>query len=238
MLIIQHELLEVTGFSANGGIESVNGDSNFCPTHVSLSKQGIVFSTLRQPVSSTTTEGCLHNLSDGQLVEQLLTGDMSAFGRLYERYKAPLYAYCYRLIGDEQSAQDAAQETFLKIRAGISTLEKREAFRAWMYRIAHNEVMQSLRRSRRNGQALSEDDVWDHQTPLELYQQLETRELVQKYLATLKTEYREVLVLREFDQLSYAEIADVTGATESSVKSRIFKARKALLKKLTPYFGN
>ncbi len=162
---------------------------------------------------------------------------MSAFGLLYERYKSTVYAYCYRLIGDEQSAQDTTHETFLKIRSAVKTLEKREAFRGWMYRIAHNEVMQSLRHTRRNGQAPHEDDVWDHETPLELYQQLETREIVQKYLGKLKAEYREVLVLREFDQLSYAEIADVTGATESSVKSRIFKARKALLKKLTPYFG-
>ena len=184
-----------------------------------------------------TTEDCVHKPNDEQLVEHIQAGDMTAFGILYERHKSVVFAYCLRLLGDEQSAQDAAQETFLKIRSGSRSLQHRSAFRSWMYKIAHNEVMQSLRRSRRNGQALSDDDVWDHNTPLETYQQLEQRELVHKYLTQLKAEYKEVLVLREFDQLSYVEIADITGATKSSVKSRIFKARKALLKKLTPYFG-
>jgi len=176
-------------------------------------------------------------LNDAELVQLVQRGDSVSFTVLFERYQRPVYAYCFRLLQDSDIAADATQETFIKLRSSVSTLEHAGAFRSWLYRIAHNEVMQQLRRTRKNGQAVHEDDVWDHETPLELYERIETRELVQKYLGMLKAEYREVLVLREFDQLSYEEIADVTGATESSVKSRIFKARKALLKKLTPYFG-
>lgn len=65
----------------------------------------------------------------------------------------------------------------------------------------------------------------------------ETVEIVRGMIALLKPDYREVLILREYEQLSYSEIAEVTGDTESSVKSRLFKARKTLLKKLKPYFG-
>jgi len=176
-------------------------------------------------------------LSDAELVQLFQRGDSSSFVVLFERYKAPVYAYCLRLLQDSDGAADATQETFIKCRSSVSTLLNAGAFRSWLYRIAHNEVMQQLRHTRRNGHVEDEEEVWDHETPLELYERIETRELVQKYLGKLKAEYREVLMLREFDQLSYLEIAEVTGATESSVKSRIFKARKALLKKLTPYFG-
>ncbi len=173
---------------------------------------------------------------DEQLVRLLQKGENSAFAWLYEKYKTPVYLYCLRLLREEQSAEDAAHDTFLKISSGIHSLANPQSLRAWIFRIARNEVMQMLRKTRRNG-SIDTGDVWDEETPFEKYEQVETQELVRQSLDRLKTEYREVLVLREYEQLSYAEIAEVTGATESSVKSRIFKARKALLKKLTPYLG-
>jgi RNA polymerase sigma-70 factor (ECF subfamily) len=174
-------------------------------------------------------------VSDGQLVRLLQQGDAIAFGVLYEKYKKSIYWYCFRLLRDEQAAEDATHDTFLRIRSGIHSLINPESLRPWFFRIARNEVMQMLRKTRRNGR-IENDNVWDDETPFEKYEQVETQELVRQSLEQLKTEYREVLILREFEQLSYTEIAEVTGATESSVKSRIFKARKALLKRLTPYF--
>jgi RNA polymerase sigma-70 factor (ECF subfamily) len=79
-------------------------------------------------------------------------------------------------------------------------------------------------------------DVWDSNTPHEQFVAKETTEIVRLLLHELKQEYREVLVLREYEQMTYAEIADVTETTESSVKSRIFKARKALAARLKPFF--
>lgn len=175
--------------------------------------------------------------TDEQLVKLLQEGEASAFALLYEKYRSPLYLYCYRLLHDRQLAEDATHDAFLKIRSGVGSLKRAELFRAWMFQIARNEMMQHLRRSRRNGQ-VDIERVWEEETPLEQYEQLETKELVQQALRMLRTEYREVLILREYEQFSYAEIADITGTTESSVKSRIFKARRALLKKLEPYFGN
>lgn len=174
--------------------------------------------------------------SDEQLVGLLQEGEERALAFLYEKYKTPVYQYCVRLLRDEQAAEDAAHDTFLKIRSGIHSLANPQSLRAWIFRIARNEVMQMLRKTRRNG-SIDTEDVWEEETPFEKYEQVETQELVRQSLDRLKAEYREVLILREFEQFSYAEIAEVTGSTESSVKSRIFKARKALLKKLTPYFG-
>ncbi|MGH2568968.1 MAG: RNA polymerase sigma factor [Bacteroidota bacterium] len=179
----------------------------------------------------------MHQPTDEQLVRLLQEEESGAFALLYEKYKTPVYSYCSRLLRNKQAAEDATHDAFLKIRSAARTLNNPRAFRAWIFRIARNEVMQALRRARRNGQ-IESDDVWEEETLAESYERAETREIVQRTLEMLKAEYKEVVVLREFEQLSYAEIAEVTGATESSVKSRIFKARKALVKKLKPYFGN
>ena len=90
------------------------------------------------------------------------------------------------------------------------------------------------RRKTTNGLDGEAELVWGEETPLEIVIGEERTKLVQRVLGKLKPEYREVLLLREYEQLSYAEIAEVTGDTESSVKSRLFKARRALARKLNP----
>lgn len=175
------------------------------------------------------------SFSDEYLIERLREGDPRALGILYERYKNPVYAYCHRLLNDQQAAEDAVHDTFLKIRYAIHTLQQVQSFRSWLFRVARNEAYTFLRRTR-NFDGLDEQDVWEAQTPLEQFVEEETTQIVQLLMNVLRPEYREVLILREYEGLSYAEIAEVTGATESSVRSRLFKARKALTMKLMPYF--
>jgi RNA polymerase sigma-70 factor (ECF subfamily) len=115
------------------------------------------------------------------------------------------------------------------------TLLNPESFRGWLFRIARNETLMHLRRNRET-ELSDPDGIWEADTPLSIMEKTEERIIVQTLLSTLKKEYREVLHLREYQQLSYAEIARITGATESSVKSRIFKARQALAQKLAPWF--
>ncbi|MBI3787764.1 MAG: sigma-70 family RNA polymerase sigma factor [Ignavibacteriales bacterium] len=170
-----------------------------------------------------------------QILWRLRSGDETAFAQVYQQYKARVYGYCYRLLRNEQDAEDATQEAFLKVMKSIATLEKAESFRPWMFTIARNEAYAILRRTK-NINGIESDEIWAEETPYEELIGKETAELVQRYLNLLKPVYREVLILREYEQLSYAEIARVTGDTESSVKSRIFKARKALTEKLKPYF--
>jgi RNA polymerase sigma-70 factor (ECF subfamily) len=119
--------------------------------------------------------------------------------------------------------------------ANIGLLKKPESFLSWLFSIARNEVMMHIRRNRRNG-VQNDDDCWDRETPYDLIVTAETTEIVQRLLQNLKSEYREVILLREYEQLSYAQIAEVTADTESSVKSRLFKARKTLTKKLKEYY--
>ncbi len=173
--------------------------------------------------------------TDTELIELLRHGDRRAFADLYELHKSAIYRYCLRMLTNSDAAEDATQETFIKMHANIRLLQKPESFLSWLFSIARNEVMMHIRRKRRNG-VQNEEDVWDETTPYELIVSTETKEIVQRLLQNLKSEYREVILLREYEQLSYAQIAEVTSDTESSVKSRLFKARKALTRRLKEYY--
>jgi len=173
--------------------------------------------------------------TDTELIQLLHQGDRQAFADLYEHHKSAIFRYCQRMLNDSGAAEDATQETFIKMYANIRLLQKTESFLSWLFSIARNEVMMHIRKQRRNG-AQGNDDVWDETTPYELMVSAETKEIVQRLLQNLKSEYREVLLLREYEQLSYAQIAEITSNTESSVKSRLFKARKALTQRLKQYY--
>ncbi len=177
--------------------------------------------------------------SDEELLSEVRSGNGQAFADLYYKYRRRLLAYCYRLLQDRVAAEDVVQVSFQKAYEALSTLDKPELFFYWLFSIARNEVYGHLRKVRRNGtpQSIEEEDVlWTEETPHEQLVRKETTEIVELFLNQLKVEYREVLILRQYDKLSYAEIAVITGDTMSSVESRLFKARRALAKKLAPYF--
>jgi RNA polymerase sigma-70 factor, ECF subfamily len=173
--------------------------------------------------------------TDAELLAQMHADDRQAFATLYERYKASVYRYCLRMLADGVAAEDATHETFLKLFSHAGTLQNPLALHSWLLSTARNEVMMSFRHQKWNG-TCGDDDVWTDQTPHDLIVSSETTEVVQALLRQLKPEYHEVLLLREYEQLSYTEIASITGDTESSVKSRLFKARKALTEKLKLYY--
>jgi RNA polymerase sigma-70 factor (ECF subfamily) len=173
--------------------------------------------------------------TDTELIQLLQNADRQAFAELYEHHKVAIYRYCLRMLSDSHAAEDAMQETFMKMFSNIGSLQKTEFFLPWLFRIARNEVMMHIRKNRRNG-LQSDEEVWDKQTPYDLTVAAETTEIVQRLLQILKSEYREVLLLREYEQLTYLQIAEITGDTESSVKSRLFKARKALTNRLKEYY--
>ena len=173
--------------------------------------------------------------TDTELIQLVQNADRQAFAELYEHHKAAIYRYCLRMLSDSNAAEDATQETFMRMFSNIDVLQKTESFLPWLFRIARNEVMMHIRKNRRNG-VQSDEEVWDKQTPYDLTVAAETTEIVQRLLQNLKSEYREVLLLREYEQLTYMQIAEITGDTESSVKSRLFKARKALTSRLKEYY--
>ncbi len=172
--------------------------------------------------------------TDGEILGRFSSGDTAAFAGLYRKYYRRVFAYCHRLVGNRESAEDIVQSVFAKAMESAAALKKPESFSFWLFTIARNEVYATFRAAKKVGTAELDDEVWDSDSPLERVVQNETSELVEEAFSRLKPEYREVLVLRHFEKLSYVEIASLTGATVSSVESRLFKARKALIKVLEP----
>jgi RNA polymerase sigma-70 factor (ECF subfamily) len=176
---------------------------------------------------------------DTELLKRINAGEARAFTTLYEKHSRPLFRYCFRLLQHRETAEDTVQTAFIKAFASLARLQDPASFRCWLYAIARNEVYGSLRLRRRNGVQTALDDacsVWDENSPYAQLVQQEASEVVETVLSELKAEYREVIILRQFDGLSYGEIASITGDSASSVASRLFKARKALEKRLSPYF--
>ena len=176
----------------------------------------------------------MDSISERELVQRIQHGSQDALSAAYEQYSDGVFAYCLRILADRQLAEDVVQDTFLKVRHYAASLQQDDSFRSWIFRIARNEALMQLRKRRLDSQ-LDDGSVWSEETPHEQLVALERSEIVNRLLESLKREYREVLVLLVYENMSYAEIATVTGITESSVKSRIFRARKAMIEKLGSY---
>lgn len=173
---------------------------------------------------------------DSTTLQDLQAGNPKAHSDLYERYRQKVYTFCYRMTLNAEVAADITQDVFLKVLSQIGTLERAEAFSSWLFAIARNEIYAFFRKSR-DQRPLNEEEVWETETPVDQVIAHEEAALLNRLVEALQPHYREVIVLREFEGLSYAQIAQVAGCTEAAVKARLFKARKALIKKLTPLVG-
>lgn len=163
---------------------------------------------------------------DGVCVARCLDGDRSAFEPLVVRYQRVLYTVALRLLGNPEDARDATQNAFVRAYERLDTFDPSRKFFSWMYRIAVNECLNAIR-ARRQGEEL-DDDLATEPT---VFQQVAARELherVQAALQRLTPEYREVVVLRHYGELSYDEIASALNLPMKTVKSRLFTARQRL----------
>jgi RNA polymerase sigma-70 factor (ECF subfamily) len=172
-------------------------------------------------------------MTEHKLIESFRSGDEFAFVGLYNRYKGPVYAFCYKMLLDSDAAKDVMQETFLRVYENRDRLMKSDAFKSWLFTIARNQCLNSLRRS---GRHVSLPDAKElppvAETPFTRMEKSEQVRFVTRFLESLPPEYREVIILREYQNLSYEEIAAVTRSTLSAVKSRLFKARRKLAQQM------
>ncbi len=174
-------------------------------------------------------------MTDTEIIDAFKSGDELAFALLYGRYKTGIYTYCLKMLLDREEALDAVQDTFLRVYENRSRLLSTPAFRSWLFTIARNQCLNRLRHSGRHVRIEGRDTrlVAAGGTPLSRLEKAERRALVNKHLEMLRPAYREVVILREYHNLSYEEIAAVTRTTVSSVKSRLFKARRRLAASLS-----
>ena len=165
-------------------------------------------------------------------VAQALRGDQSAFASLVETYKTPVYNLSYRMLGNAAEAEDAAQETFLRVYTHLRSYNPAHKLSSWVLAVASHYCVDRLRRRRLTWLSLDEEPELEPATeaahPEEQMVDSESSAEIRGWLQALPTDYRLVITLRYWQDMSYAEIAEVTGATESAVKARLHRARSVL----------
>ncbi len=167
-------------------------------------------------------------ISDEVLMLAFQRGSREAFDELYERYRSPLYGFFRRRLDGEGRAEDLAQETFLAVIRSVERYEPRALVRTYLYAIAMNLLMSERRKRRPDGPDI--DSITEPVAHGSTESDLWLREGLQK----LSEMEREILMLREYEQLSYGEIAEVLQLPLNTVRSRLFRARMALKEHLAP----
>ena len=183
--------------------------------------------------------------SDVRLLEGLRAGDDRAYEELLTRFQQPVYNIVYRLVTDRTDTADVVQEVFLKVFRSIGGFRGQSSLKTWVYRIAVNESHNHRRWfARKRGQETGlDDDQGDgvtyeqilpdhHQSPLEIAVDHQTRAAIDEALQRVKPAFRDALILREIEGLSYDEIAEVLQVNINTVKTRIVRGRQSLREQL------
>ena len=176
--------------------------------------------------------------ADEQLVAKVQSGDRRSFDLLVLKYQYKVMGLVRRFVKDPTEAEDVAQEAFIKAYRAINTFRGDSAFYTWLYRIAVNTAKNTLdARKRRPGSDLDIEDAEDFafsdslridENPENLLAGEDMHRIVEETLAGLPEELRKALMLREFDGLSYEEIAQMMDCPIGTVRSRIFRTREAI----------
>ena len=167
-----------------------------------------------------------------QLVTRCLTGDQQSIRELVERFRGPVFGFCYRMLGQRQDAEDVAQETFVRVLRNLQRWDPARRFEPWLLTIAGNRCRTALRRRMRRpaGGLVEERVICERQTQWQSAQLLS--EEVARAMGQLRYEHREAFVLFHEQQLTYAEIAEVLECPVGTVRTWIHRARRELIEQL------
>lgn len=171
---------------------------------------------------------------DETLIRKCLAGNTEAYGILVERYKAMAYNLAFRMCGDEDTAKDLSQESFLSAYTSLREFRFTAKFSSWLYSIVLNKCRDYLRASK---PTVSTDDIAEvlpnrERSPEQTAADGQTKDRLQRALDALPYEYRQVLVLKHIEGLDYEEIAEVTGDGVAALKVRAHRGREMLRKEL------
>ena len=176
--------------------------------------------------------------SDEKLVEMVKDGLPRTYRELVKRYRSKIFAYLFRLVGNRDEVEDLLQNVFVKVYSNIKRVDTQKKFSSWIYRIAHNEAVNYLKkRSRRH--TISIDDVQSSKDKLEIMDMSkspidawigkELKNEMQEALEKLSPKYKEVLMLRYFLDKSYEEMSEILGRPVNTVGTLLNRAKKKLM---------
>lgn len=186
----------------------------------------------------------LKQFIDEQLINKAINGDSAAFGEIYFSLRDSIFGFAYRMLNEAAVAEDIAQDVFIFF---IENPHKYQPTRGTLFSflcgVARNRVMHHLRKSGTRAELNWEEDEDFVEPkdetgcdPLKILLEAELAEKVEKEIAKLSPPLREVVLLREMQEFSYAEIAEITKTDINAVKVRLHRARKILARRLAPYF--
>lgn len=185
--------------------------------------------------------------TDAELVAGIKKGDEAAFLEIMNRYTQKVFNLAIRLTRNQEDAEEVLQDVFVTVYNKIESFEGKSAFSSWLYRVTANTAFMKLRKRKQN-EAISFEDVspttrdnWVGKNPEDadieyMSTRHELREVIQKAVARLPEEYKNIFVLRDIDGLSNEEVAETLALSVPAVKSRLHRARMILRKKLQRYY--
>ncbi|MCH9649894.1 MAG: sigma-70 family RNA polymerase sigma factor [Deltaproteobacteria bacterium] len=185
-------------------------------------------------------------MSDEELVAAILGGRQDLFGELVERYQGRLVNYLYRILRNVDEAHDLAQDVFFKVYQALDGFNPKYRFSTWLFRVGQNAAIDFLRKRRfklvslqRQDSESGESQQWDLPSPERgPYGDLRNRErggAIQEAIEELPWEYRELILLRHYGEMSYDEIAQLKEMPLGTVKNKLFRGRQMLKEKLADF---
>jgi len=179
----------------------------------------------------------IQKLTDGELIAKAIRGREDGFEELVRRYQRPITNYAYRILNNYDASLDVTQEVFIKVYNSLRKYSSEYKFSTWIYRIAHNAAIDHIRRNSMVQQSLeteNSDGAYQLQlespnpTPEQDREVSEWRTEIEAAVKCLPAAYRDLILLRHSRDLSYDEIAGVTGLPLGTVKNRLFRAREMM----------
>jgi RNA polymerase sigma-70 factor (ECF subfamily) len=180
--------------------------------------------------------------SDEVIVERALTGDAEAFGELVRRWERRIFALTYGMLGREEDARDATQETFLAAFRNLRGFRGEAKVSSWLHRIAVNQCISRQRRAKVRSESALDDEQSDDnfrapvsESPVRVVEGRQETLAVRRAINSLPLELRQIVVMKEFEELTFREIADALDLPLSTVKSRLYTALKQLQMRLQKF---
>jgi RNA polymerase sigma-70 factor (ECF subfamily) len=190
-------------------------------------------------------ERAVRDESDQALVTRAQHDDERAFGELVHRYESKVYSLALKMLRNPEDAEDVLQDTFLRAYRGIKSFQGHSTFSTWIYRITANSALMRLRK--RQLPTVSIDDADEREAPINIadwapgpVEQMlsqETQTAMAEAIESLPVEFRQVFVLRDLEELSNAEVAEILDLSVAAVKSRLHRARLKIRNRLATHFA-
>jgi RNA polymerase sigma-70 factor, ECF subfamily len=177
-------------------------------------------------------------IPDEELVSQARSGSVTAFDELVSRHQERVFALAYRMLGDAEDAADVQQETFLRAWTSLGRFRGDAAFTTWLHRITVNSCLSRRRRSnpRTSAESLDECRAYTYSgSGVTCQERVLNRVMIREVLASIPANQRTLLVLKEVEERSIEEIAQITGSSVSTVRKQLWRARKLFRKRLREY---